>query len=92
MRYFKVELSTLNAIRLQVMVALDQPNGRADEPWPVDGTFNDGTHGYVALGDHHVTGEFAPLLEEFISTPGVDDIDEEAYQAAQPQPEPEEEP
>ncbi len=49
-RFFKVELATLNLIREQVMIALSQPNARADEPWPVDGAFHDGFHGYVALG------------------------------------------
>lgn len=85
MKFFKVELDALNDIRQQVMVALDQRNGRAEEPWQVDGTFNDGIHGYVALGVHHITGDFAPLLEEFIGTAGVEEISEEAYLAAQPQ-------
>ena len=83
-RYFKVELTALNAIRLEVIAALDQPNGRAGEPWPVDGTFGDGSHGYVALAHHHCVGEFSGLIERFISSPDVEEIDEAAYREAQP--------
>ncbi len=81
-RFFKVELDTLNLIRLQVMMALHQPNARADEPWPLDGTFHDGLHGYVALGEHHTTGEFAPLLNHLITLPSVEEINQENYFAA----------
>lgn len=84
MRFFKVETGALNAIRLQVMQALGQPNGSAAEPWPVDGAFNDGAQGYVALGAHHTEGEFAPLMDQFIETPGVEEINETGYFAAMP--------
>lgn len=84
-RYFRCTASVLNSIREQVMEALEQPNSRASEPWRVDGDFNDGTHGYVALGEHHYTGEFAPLLEQFINTPGVEEIEEGEYRAAMPE-------
>lgn len=92
-RYFKVELETLNFIRQQVMEFLEQPNDRADEPWPIDGTFNDGEYGYVALGSHHTTGDFADLIEGdgtpenpgFINLEGVEEIDEITYTEAAPQ-------
>lgn len=84
-RFFKVELTTLNAIRLQVISVLEQPNDRAAEPWKNNGDFNDGSHGYVALGEHHCIGEFAPLLSQFIDAPGVEEIDEATYRAAMPQ-------
>ena len=90
MRYFKVELAMLNAIRLQIMEALGQPNGRASEPWPEGGSFNDGTHGYVALGEHHITEDFAGMFENFLALPGVEEIDAEEYHAAMPIQEPRE--
>lgn len=89
MRFFKVELAALNTIRLMVMAADPaQPNGHADEPWPVDGTFNDGAYGYIALAPWHTEGDYAPLVEQFIDTPGVEEIDEATYRAAMPKPEP----
>lgn len=69
------------------MIALDQPNGRAVETWLLGGDFNDGSLAYVALGAHHTTGEFAPLVDQFIDTPGVEEIDGSTYRAAMPQPE-----
>lgn len=82
-RFFRVETALLNSIRLQVMEALEQPNGRADEPWPVGGNHNDDTHGYIALGSHHTAGEFfGPLFAQLAALPGVEEIDEDNYFAA----------
>jgi len=83
-RYFKAPKEVLNEIRVVVMSKLAQPNGRASEPWPVDGTAHDGVHGYVALGAHHTTGEFAPLVAHFLEMEGVEEIAEAEYRAAWP--------
>lgn len=64
------------------MTVLEQPNGRADEPWPVDGLFHDTTHGYLALGEHHTTGDFAPLIAQFVDGENAVEITEEEYYAA----------
>lgn len=86
MRYFKVEPETLNTIRAQVMNTLGMPHSHAEEPWPVNGTFHDLTQGYIALGPHHSSGEYAAMIEQAASTPGVEEIDEAAYFAAMPRP------
>lgn len=86
-RFFKADTNTLNAIREAVMnTDPKQPNGRAGEPWPIDGDFSADGEGYLALEDHHTTGDYAPLVEQFITTPGVEEIDEAAYRSAMPQP------
>lgn len=86
-RYFRGPITTIDGIRGVLMAELEQPNERASEPWRIGGDFNDGALAYVALGEHHTTGWFAPLVEQFISTPGVEEIDEAAYRAAMPEPE-----
>lgn len=82
-RFFRVESTLLEMIRLQVMDALGQPNGKAEEPWPVGGNFSDGEHGYIALGPHHTEGDFfGPLFAQMVALPGVEEITEEEYFAA----------
>jgi len=83
-RFFKVELPALNQIRLEVIAAQGLPNGRADEPWPLNGSFHDGAHGYLALPGYYCTGSYEALVDRFIDAPGVEEIDETAYLAAMP--------
>jgi|GEM_PF-3451591 len=83
-RFFKVELPALNQIRLEVIAAQGLPNGRADEPWPLNGSFEDGTHGYLALPGYYCGGSYEVLVDRFIGRPGVEEIDEAAYRNALP--------
>lgn len=79
-RFFKVELSVLNNIREQLMSVLQQPNGAASEPWAVDGDHHDESHGYVALGAHHTTGQpWEDFVNQFIELDGVQEISEIEY-------------
>lgn len=81
-RFFKVDLTLLEAIRLQVKDALGQPNGKADEPWSNGGDHSTPTHGYLALSPHHTSGDFfGPLFTQLTSLPGVEEIDEAEYLA-----------
>ena len=86
MRYFKAPPQIIAAVRVQVMQAMGHPNGRADQPWSVDGDFKVGDTVYMALGPHHTEGSFAPLVEQAIQA-GVIEITEQEYNAQRPVPE-----
>lgn len=73
-------------MRQSIMQALSQPNGRADEPWGVNGDFlgDDGLV-YLALGQHQTEGDFwGPLIANAIQA-GVEEITVTQYRSAQPQ-------
>jgi len=85
-RYFRAPTETLNALRADVREFLEQPNPRADEPWPVDGDHAAGGLSYLALAEHHTTGEpWETLVAQGLAIPGVEEIDEATYLAAAPQ-------
>jgi hypothetical protein len=74
-------------MRDAVMSALQQPNPRADEPWPVDGDFAVGGFSFLALGPHHTEGVFwQPMIQQAIAA-GAEEITAAEYNAARPQPE-----
>jgi hypothetical protein len=87
MRYFSAPAAASQSIRLNVMAALGQPNGRASEPWGVNGDFVSGGMVYLALGPHHTEGEFwTPMIAAALEA-GVEEITRAEYMAARPQPE-----
>lgn len=72
-------------MRDAVMSALQQPNPRADEPWPVDGDFVTDGLSFLALGPHHTEGEFwQPMIAQAIAG-GAEEITQQEYDAARPQ-------
>lgn len=78
MRYFQAPSALFNALRLQVMQQLGQPNAAAEQPWPEGIT-------YLALGPH----EYEPHQElvTYALANGATEITAEQYQALQPKPE-----
>jgi hypothetical protein len=69
-------------MRLNVMAALGQPNGQADEPWGVYGDFAIAGTVYLALGPHHTEGDFwGPLIASALAS-GVSEITATKYEAA----------
>lgn len=85
MRFFRAPTEICNAIRRMVMDALGQPNGRADEPWPMGGDFAVEAISYVSLAPHHTDGEpWETLLTQAAAISGVEEIHAEIYKNARP--------
>lgn len=86
MRFFRAPVATLNLLREQTMVALSQPNGMADEPWPLGGNFTDQEgRAYVAIGSHHTDCEpFGLLISKALQIPRVEEITHEEWNARKP--------
>lgn len=85
MRFFKASPAVCNAMRDAVMSALGQPNSRASEPWPINGTISENGVSYLALGPHHTEGDFwQPMIEQALAA-GADEITRQEYDAARPQ-------
>lgn len=76
-RYFKVSLLVMPALHSTVQAAMNQPNAKAEEPFRISGDFNDGAHGYIAIGDH------LPEMQSFVTgSPDVELITEAEYLSA----------
>lgn len=88
MRYFAAPPAVAVAVRLQVMDALGQPNGQADEPWGVNGDFVFGGEVYLALGPHHTEGDFWEPLIALAMAAGVREVTAVEYESARPTPPP----
>lgn len=85
MRYFAAIPAVAEAMRANVMAALGQPNGQADQPWAVNGDFISGGEVYLALGPHHTQGEFwEPLISAALAA-GVREVTQDEYLAARPE-------
>lgn len=88
MRYFAAFPDVAAGVRAQVMSALGQPNGQADEPWGEDGDFLAGGEVYLALGPHHTDGDFwAPLITAALAS-GVREVNRSEYLDKRPQGDP----
>ena len=86
MRYFRAVKAISDAVRLQAMQSLGQPNGKAEEPWSENGDFISGGKVHIALSPHQYTGDFwEPMIAAALSA-GVEEITESQYRAAAPQP------
>lgn len=86
MRYFRAVKAISDAVRLQAMQALGQPNGKAEEPWGESGDFLSGGQVHIALAPHQYQGPFwEPLIAAALQA-GVEEITESQYRAAAPQP------
>ena len=87
MRYFTAPPTLFDALRLQIMQTLGQPNGSADQPWAVGITS-------IALAPHEYEPPQAVALIDYALANGASEITEYEYQALQPAPalEPEPEP
>jgi hypothetical protein len=84
MRFFRSQRSVASVIRNQVVLALEQPNGKAEEPWPVDGDFVIGDEVYLALGAHHTEGSFWSVMLASAISNGVEEITAEQFFSARP--------
>jgi len=84
MRYFRALQQISDAVRQQAMSALQQPNGRANEPWSESGDFVAGGFVYLALSPHQYEGGFwGPLVQAAIAA-GVEEITEQEYRSQKP--------
>jgi len=78
MRFFQASPELFNAMRAQVMAALEQPNIHALQPWPQDITT-------LALAPHEYTPpHYAALIEYALANGGVE-ITEAEYKNLQPE-------
>lgn len=68
------------------MAALQQPNGRASEPWAEHGDFVAEGQVHIALAPHQYTGPVRTALIDAALAAGVEEISEAEYQAAIPHP------
>lgn len=72
MRYFKAPSALFNALRLQVIAQLGQPNAKALQPWNVDIT-------NLALNEHeYEPPEYAALIDYALAN-GGEEITREEY-------------
>jgi hypothetical protein len=79
MRYFTAPSALLDALRDQVMQALGQPNGGADQPWPQAITC-------LALAPHEYTPpQYAALIATALAN-GATEVTAEEYAALQTPP------
>lgn len=86
MRYFLAAKLISDAVREQAKQALQQPNGKADEPWNENGDFAVNGVVYLALMPHQYQGPFwEPMIAGALAA-GVEEITEQQYRAAAPQP------
>ena len=77
MRYFTAPSQLFDALRLQVMAALGQPDGGADQPWPEGITT-------LALSPHEYTPPQYTALIDYALANGGTEITDAEYQALQP--------
>ena len=77
MRFFTGPSAVFDLIRSQVMIALAQPNGAADEPWPA------GIE-YLALSPHeYEPPQYAAMIADALQS-GIAEISEAEYRALLP--------
>ena len=77
MRYFQAPSELFDALRIQVMQMLGQPNDKASQPWEQGIT-------YLALGPHEYSPpEFQSLIAYAVAN-GAQEISTEQYAALQP--------
>ena len=77
MRYFQAPSVLFDALRLQVMQRLGQPNSKAEQPWQQGITS-------LALGPHeYAPPEFQSLIDYALANGGIE-ITAEQYQALHP--------
>lgn len=77
MKYFQAPSALFDALRIQVMQMLGQPNDKASQPWPAGIT-------YLALGPHEYSPtEFVQLIAYAIAN-GATEISAEQYAELQP--------
>ena len=81
MRYFTAPPQLFDSLRAQVMAALGQPNGGAEQPWPIGLTT-------LALAPHEYEPPQYQALIDYALANGATEITESEYYALQPQPEP----
>ena len=77
MRYFTAPPTLFDALRLQIMQTLGQPNGSADEPWAT-GITN------IALAPHEYEPSQYVALNDYALVNCASEITEYEYQALQP--------
>lgn len=77
MRYFTAPPQLFDTLRSQVMAALDQPNGGADQPWEVGITI-------IALAPHEYEPPQYQQLIDYALANGATELTEAEYQALQP--------
>ena len=77
MRYFTAPSALFDALRLQIMQTLGQPNIHADQPWDEGITS-------LALGEHEYTPPQYVALIEYALANGGSEITREEYDALQP--------
>lgn len=77
MRYFTAPPQLFDAIRLQVMAALGQPNGNADEPWAT------GVNSLALSPHEYEPSQYAALIDYALAN-GGSEITEYEYQALHP--------
>jgi hypothetical protein len=79
MRYFRAVKVISDSVRVQAMLALGQPNGKAEEPWSENGDFLSGGKVHIAIAPHQYTGEFwEPMISAALAA-GVEEITEAQY-------------
>lgn len=79
MRYFTASPQLLNAMRLQVMSMLAQPNAKAEQPWPAD-------INALALSPHeYEPPQYAGMIEYALAN-GAQEITRQAYDSLMPKP------
>lgn len=84
MRYFRATPEIESAMRTTLANALEQPNGKATQPWASGGDFEFQGACYLALGSHHTEGAFwSQFLAEAIEA-GVEEITSQQYLSAKP--------
>jgi hypothetical protein len=73
MRYFSANKETMNSFRQYIINILDQPNGKADEPWAEDTEL-------LALSPHEYDNDlFAPIIANALENEVVIEITENEY-------------
>ena len=84
MRFFRAVKAISDAVRLQAMQSLKQPNGKAEEPWGENGDFIVAGAVYLALMPHQYQGPFWEPMIAGALVAGVEEITEQQYRSARP--------